>query len=334
MKDFGIIVACYHKDYRFAKGCCASIRYFLGDVPICLLVDGSFSVAEVEKAYDVNVIYRHDVTNQVLKNRSFGYGITKMVAFWESPFQHFLFMDADTIAWGNILKYANFEDFDFVIDRTEPSYLNDSGINKSFFDTEKLEKYFPDFNWQKYRYNYFITGVFFAKRGIFELAEYLQMLDFCEKHRGVFKFGDQGLLNYMIFRGVEQGKFRVKNENMQFFGSDFINNYRLQKRFSLSNNKPLVENNDATVIHWAGGINSPLLARTEVYNQPMTLFRQKCLDDYGGIKAIETKISLYFEDFWPNLKIYGQKLGKQFPTVRQTLGKLKRNTQKILHINS
>lgn len=330
MKDFGIIVACYQKDYRFAKGCCASIRYFLGDIPICLVVDGSFSVAEVEKAYDIDVIYRNDVTNQVLKNRSFGYGITKMVAFWESPFQHFLYLDADTIAWGNILKYANFEDFDFVIDRTEPSYLNDQGINKSFFDTEKLEKYFPNFNWQKYRYNYFITGVFFAKKGIFELSEYVEMLDFCEKHPGIFKFGDQGLLNFMIFQGVEQGKFRVKNEHLQTFGSSFIDNPQLKKRFSLEPNTPILKGDDSTIIHWAGGINSPLLARTEVYNQPMTFFRQKCFDDYAGINGIRASISLQFEDFLPNLTVYRQKLKKQFPAshpLRKTINKFKRTLQ-------
>lgn len=330
MKDFGIIVACYKKDYRFAKGCCASLRYFLGNVPICLLVDGSFSVAEVKKAYDVNVIYRNDVTNKVLKKRSFGYGLTKMVAFWESPFENFLFMDADTIAWGNILKYANFKNFDFVIDRTEPSYLNDRGINKSFFDTEKIEKHFPNFNWQKYRYNYFITGVFFAKKGIFDLNEYVKMLDFCDRHPGIFKFGEQGLLNFLIFQGVDRGKFRVKNEDMQFFGSDFINNYQLKKRFGLSKNKPIVKNNDATVIHWAGGINSPLLARTEVYNQPMTFFRQKCLDDYAGINGIKASIYLQAEDFLPNLTVYRQKLKKQFPAshpLRKTLNKFKRILQ-------
>lgn len=330
MKDFGIIVACYQKDYRFAKGCCASIRYFLGDVPICLLVDGSFSVAEVEKAYDVNVIYRNDVTNQVLKNRSFGYGITKMVAFWESPFQHFLYMDADTIAWGNILKYANFEDFDFVIDRTQPSYLNDRGINKSFFDTEKLEKHFPNFNWQKYRYNYFIAGVFFGKKDIFELAEYVKILDFCEKYPGVFKFGDQGLLNFMIFQGVEQGRFRVKNEHLQTFGSSFIDNPQLKQRFSLESNTPILRGDDASIIHWAGGINSPLLARTEVYNQPMTFFRQKCLDDYTDINGIRAAISLQAEDFLPNLTVYRQKLKKQFPAshpLRKTINKFKRILQ-------
>ena len=48
MKDFGVIVACYDKEYSFAKGCSASIRYFSGDVPIFLIVDGDFSIKELE----------------------------------------------------------------------------------------------------------------------------------------------------------------------------------------------------------------------------------------------------------------------------------------------
>jgi hypothetical protein len=57
MEDFGIIIACCDQDYLFAKGCCASIRYFLGDVPICLLIDGTFSVSALEKSYGVRVTF-------------------------------------------------------------------------------------------------------------------------------------------------------------------------------------------------------------------------------------------------------------------------------------
>jgi hypothetical protein len=87
---------------------------------------------------------------------------------------------------------------------------------------------------------------------------------------------------------------------------------------------------DASIIHWAGGINSPLLARTEVYNQPMTFFRQKCLDDYAGINGIRAAISLQAEDFLPNLTVYRQKLKKQFPAshpLRKTINKFKRILQ-------
>lgn len=104
MKDFGIIVAYYRKDYNFAKGCCASIRYFLGNIPICLIVDGTFSVRELEKTYGVCALYRDNVTNHVLRERSFGLGLPKMVSFWESPWENFLYLDADTVVWGDFLS--------------------------------------------------------------------------------------------------------------------------------------------------------------------------------------------------------------------------------------
>jgi hypothetical protein len=70
MEDFGIIVATYQGDYSFAKGCCASVRYFLGDVPICLIVDGTFSTSSLEKAYAVRIINHNTVTNKFLREKA------------------------------------------------------------------------------------------------------------------------------------------------------------------------------------------------------------------------------------------------------------------------
>ncbi|WP_434222373.1 hypothetical protein ACOKW7_03225 [Limnospira platensis CENA597] len=100
IQDFGIIIACCFKDYHFAAGCCASIRYFGGDVPICLIVDGDFNTTSLEKTYGVKIINQKTVKHPFLKENSFGWGLTKMIAFWESPWQNFLFLDADTIIWG------------------------------------------------------------------------------------------------------------------------------------------------------------------------------------------------------------------------------------------
>ena len=122
MEDFGVIIACCDQDYLFTKGCCASIRYFLGDVPICLLIDGTFSVSPLEKVYGVRVINHDSVSEPLLRKRSFGWGKSHMIPFWESPWQNFLVMDADTIIWGDVLKLANFEDFDFIIDQPCQDY--------------------------------------------------------------------------------------------------------------------------------------------------------------------------------------------------------------------
>jgi hypothetical protein len=114
-KILALLLPVVYQDYSFAKGCCASVRYFLGDVPIALIVDGTFSVSSLEEAYQVQVINHHTISNEILKKRSFGWGKTKMIAFWESPWQHFLYLDADTNVWGNVLKYQNFDQFDVLL---------------------------------------------------------------------------------------------------------------------------------------------------------------------------------------------------------------------------
>lgn len=132
MEDFGIIVACCPSDYLFAKGCCASIRHFLGEVPICLLFDGVFSDHTIEKIYGVKIIDHTTVKLKLLRQKSFGWGKTKMIGFWESPWKYFLMLDADTNIWGNVLSYANFADADLIVDRPVSEYSN-IAISQFFF---------------------------------------------------------------------------------------------------------------------------------------------------------------------------------------------------------
>lgn len=314
MEDFGIIIACCDQDYLFAKGCCASIRYFLGDVPICLLIDGSFSVAPLEKSYGVRVINHDTVSNQFLRQKSFGWGKTKMIAFWESPWSNFMVLDADTIVWGNVLKFANFNDFDFVIDQPTSNY-SDADITEYFFDIPGVEKHFSNFNWQQYRHRYFCTGTFFAKRGIFSLDEYIEILDFVARHPGVFKYGEMGFLNFMIFRAAQEGRARVQNIDSQFLVPDFDQNL-LRKRFPVKESGLQVEGDDATVIHWCGP--KPTLTTSKVYSEPMNFCRLKCQEDAWGKTGLEAEITLRYEDLQRVFYVYKNKFKKKF---RQLIGK-------------
>lgn len=311
MEYFGIIVACCDQDYLFAKGCCASIRHFLGDVPICLIVDGTFSVSDLEKAYGVRVINHLNVKNQVLKQRSFGWGKTKMIAFWESPWENFLVLDADTIVWGNILKYANFKNFDMIIDRPVCKY-SDSDISKFFFDINGIEKYYSNFPWQKYRNDYYCTGMFFGKRDIFPLNEYIEILDFNDKHPDVFKYGEMGFLNFMIFRAFEEGRLRLGQEYMQLLVPDF-DQEELRKRFPMDEKGPVVLG-ESMVIHWCGP--KPILSSSKVYSEPMTFFRKKFLSESGNSNGLSADVVLKIEDWQRQIYIYKNK-------VRRKLEKLK-----------
>jgi hypothetical protein len=318
MEDFGIIVACCASDYLFAKGCCASIRYFLGDVPLALLIDGTFPVTDLEKNYGVKVINHNTVSHKALRERSFGWGKTKMVAFWESPWKHFLMLDADTMVWGNLLKYANFQDYDFIVDKPCYTYP-DEAVTEYFFDIAGIEQYFPEYPWQKYRDQYFCTGTFFATRDSFTLEEYLEILDFTESHPGIFKYGEMGFLNFMIFRGADTGKLRVGQADMQLLVPDF-EQQDLRKRFPMQKEGPVNTDDNATVIHWCGP--KPTLSTTKVYADPMSFFRRKCLQDVEGIKGINAEIALQQEDWQRFISVYSRKARKKI--AQKTLGAMKK----------
>ena len=303
MEDFGIIIACCDQDYHYAKGCCGSIRHFLGDVPICLIIDGEFSAPELEKAYGVKVINRLNVKHKILQERSFGWGLTKMVAFWESPWSNFLFLDADTVVWGDMLKYANFKDFDAIVDR--PLYKDTfEEVSRFFFTTQEVEKHFPEFQWQKHFGEYFCTGTFFAKRDLFSLDEYIYILDFIKKVPNVFWFGEQGFLNMMIFRGADAGKLRLGQSSFQVIVPKFTAD-ELKNRFPVDKSGPIVQGDDACVIHWAGP--KPTLSNSQAYSEPMNFSRRKCMSETRHLSGLPAEALLRSEELNRELIIYQKK---------------------------
>lgn len=315
MEDFGIIVACCYQDYLFAKGCCASIRHFLGDVPIALIVDGTFSVSSLEQSYGVHVLNHRNISNEILRTRSFGWGKTKMIAFWESPWQHFLVLDADTNVWGNVLKYADFKNYDAIIDKPRYGY-SDETVSEFFFEISGLEKHFPDFNWQAHRNDYFCTGTFFGTRGIFSLEEYVEILDFTQKHPGIFKYGEMGFLNFMLFRAADEGKFRLGQVPMQLIVPDF-DRKELQKRFPVEETGPMVHDEEALVIHWCG--SKPRLSTSHAYPEPMSFCRRQFLYNERGYQGITADLWLRLEDSYSLLNVYKNKIMRRLSQYRKKL---------------
>ena len=315
MEDFGIIVACCYQDYLFAKGCCVSIRHFLGDVPICLIVDGTFSVSSLEKAYGVRVINHNNVTNEFLRKRSFGWGKTKMIAFWESPWKHFLILDADTNVWGNVLKYKDFADFDVIIDK--PRYeQSEDFVCEFFFEVKAVEEHFPDFNWRTYQNDYFCTGTFFGTRDIFSLDEYIDILNFTEKYPGVFKYGEMGFLNFMLFRAADEGRIRLGKAPMQLIVPDFEQE-ELRKRFPVTETGPVVQNEEAVVIHWCGP--KPMLSTSKAYSEPMSFCRRQFLRYERGYRGATADFCLKLEDSYSLLNVYKNKVIRRLSQYRKKI---------------
>jgi hypothetical protein len=312
IEDFGIIIACCDQDYTFARGCCASIRYFLGDTPIALIIDGTFDTSPLEQTYGVKVINQSTVSSTFLKERSFGFGLTKMIAFWESPWKHFLYLDADTVVWFNILKFANFQDYDVIIDK--PVYdRSNSDISAYFFDIEKIGKYFPDFPWQTYRNYYFCTGAFFATRDIFTLDEYAEILDLVAREPRLFFPGEQGFLNFMLCRAAAEGRIRLGQEPIQLLVPDFDQQH-IEKRFSFQQAKPHYISDDI-IIHWCGP-QKPVSRPTQTYSQPMTFFRRKFIDDALNHQNFQADIRLKIEDFQLYIMRYKNKVLRKMKVRR------------------
>jgi len=292
IKDFGVVIACCYKDYNFAKGCCASVRYFLGEVPICLIIDGTFSTRKLEKTYGVQVIDKNSVRHPELKQRSFGFGLTKMIAFWESPWEKFLFLDADTIVWGNLLNYIDHEQYDLISDFS-PEDLTKDTISRFFFDVNLIETSFPDFKWQNHQY--WVTGSFIAKRGIFKIKEYLELLDFHERNPNVFKLGEQGILNFMTFQAVQAGEIRLSSQKMQILLRQHTTQ-DLQNLFPMNSKGPILKSkNSHAVIHWAGA--KPFIVNAGLFRAPMDFFRRQFIADAWGVSGILAHTLLIIEDF-------------------------------------
>lgn len=307
LQDFGIIVACCNYDYLFAKGCVASIRYFLGEVPIALIVDGDVSTTALEKQYNIQVIRRETVTSALLRERSFGMGLTKMVAFWESPWKNFLYLDADTVLWGDMLKHANFEAFDFISDVVRDE-LSDQHISSYFFDVDRINQFFPNFDWQKYRNYYFCTGAFFAKRGIFSLDEYESILNLVEKEPKLFFVGEQGFLNLMMCRAAEENRIRLGQADLEFLVPDYSIEVAEQS-FPVDQKVPIQPEKSA-VIHWCG-YRKPTTIAPKIYTKPMTFFRQQLLKKSPEFHSKSVGMTLMLEDLQYYFQFYRRKAQKK-----------------------
>jgi hypothetical protein len=313
--EFGVIIACSGESLRFARGCCASVRYFMPEVPICLIVDGRLSVDDLVRTYGATVLDRDTVMDPTLRARSFGWGLTKMIAFWESPWETFLCLDPDTMVWGDVARFGDFAHYDVLLDQQfaraegggivnpllcdfldQPSpdaALRRQVVDRCLFDLGRLEEHFPDFAWRDHLYGFSWTGAFFARRGLFPLGAYVELLDFAERHPGVFIGGEMGFLNFMVFSAVARGSVRATNEPLQVLVCE-EDPTTLRQRFSVSADGPVVRAGDAAVIHWTGPRKPTLWSRA--LPAPMTFMRRRHLRDAYGATGLRADWMLLRED--------------------------------------
>jgi hypothetical protein len=288
-KEFGVVVGSHPQDIRYLKGLLSSLRYYLGQVPICIIYDGLRvrEIASVCNRMSCAIIFREDVSDARLRSRSFGWGLTKMVAFWESPFSRFLYLDSDIVLYGNVLRDIDYERYDFIIPVNE--YRGLQWVNDFFYDVSAIQQYFPDYDYEKFNEHLFGTGAFFARRGVFDIDWYLDILGLSEENRFLFKSGDQGILNYMVFSSLQKEKISVKREGVQIIVNDHgVEALELNYPFHLSCD----EIKQPCFLHYAGP--KPFLIKRGIFSH-MTRWRLAYMNH--SIPAVLGLPYLFIEDF-------------------------------------
>jgi hypothetical protein len=135
------------------------------------------------------------------------------------------------------------------------------------------------------------------------------MLDFVEEYPNVFSFGgEMSFLNLMMFQDADEGKLRLNQVDMQVLGQDFSVE-ELKNRFPIRESGPVVQNDDAYVIHWAGP--KPWLFTSKTYAEPMTFFRKQFASLEYGISGTQAKAWLFLEDQYSLALKYQKKVRKK-----------------------
>lgn len=250
------------------KATCASIRHSLPDTPICVIVDGDFEITELESLYNAIPLYLKDLQSAELRALCPGSGRSKLAALWEGPFDRFLYLDSDAIIWGDIKQVLGHNTADFIAFSSANVVNTESSISHFFFDIKLLQEINPNFHWEQRPY--FCTGAFVASLDMFPLEHYLELEHLSKKHPSLFKFWEQGMLNYAIFSESDKGGLRYTVQDLQYIPVDH-SAFECKERFQLHLLSPPTSVSNPVVIHFCG--RKPLLQNLNAYSKPFTAFR-------------------------------------------------------------
>lgn len=303
--QFGIVTACWKGDYFMVKATCASIRHFLGDIPICVIVDGDFSIQELVDIYGVQPLYLSQLVSPELCQRCPGSTRAKLAAIWEGPFEYFLYLDSDAIIWGDVLEYLTpyINQTDFIVMRP-PYYGNlpKEEVKRWFFDVDSILKLNPSFQWQEQPY--FCAGVFAARRNCFNLQTYLSLEEIGDRNPNIFQFWDQGLVNYMVFSESQKGNLSYEVLDLQVVTADHPKE-KLEKAFPCEGDKLPTNPEKTAILHFCG--RKPFIHKRESFSKPFTASR---LLHYQNFKShhLGSKLLAYLNVISEEMNLLGTKL--------------------------
>jgi hypothetical protein len=239
MRIEGIVISCYRFDVELARICVASIRYWYPHVSIWLLKDhqyGDFSTTEIEQYWNVQVY--------PTCRKKLGWGGGKLEVLTELPARRFLFLDSDTAFSGRVFEHLESFDENMIVENKD--YVAVGEVESQFFSLDGIQQLDPTFQFPGIGFN---TGQFVATTGLItkeDLDGFLDWQTLTLKHPEVFKMGEQGLLNYVVLRKLQQGELTLRREPLVVWPGAAHRANHIQVADLTSDSKHL------QVIHWAG----------------------------------------------------------------------------------
>jgi hypothetical protein len=194
MKIDAVIVLCWKGDFRLARICLASVRYFYPRIPLFLMKDetrGAFDTTEVESALEVRtggLAGRH------------GPGMGKLELLFRPELGRFLYLDADEIMAGPVLDSLATLRADLVVVPDGPNRVSPD-IDRLYYDRRLLRELDPDYRLPRFHFN---SGQFVARGGAISRDDFRDLVAWGQpstvRHRHIFRLHEQGLLNYVAHR--------------------------------------------------------------------------------------------------------------------------------------
>ena len=213
---FGFVTGCHAKDKFLVQGTIASIKYFCPDIPICLVVDGTFDVSDLTSQYDLIILRVSDLPSQKMRNLLSGNYRAKLSAMWDGPFEFFIWLDSDAIVWGDFTHLVR-KDVDFHIfwrGSTQCSTSDEINMFKHYhFDPDKLNNFDPTFQWEGR--TYFCSGAFACRKNAITFEEWMTIESWNLEEPNLFAWGEMGMLNYLVHSKAQQGKLNITCDDLQ-----------------------------------------------------------------------------------------------------------------------
>ncbi len=154
---------------------------------------------------------------------------------------------------------------------------------------------------------YFAAALSSPGRGAFDLDYYKEVVKLRQDNPGLFPIGEMGILNFMIFRAVEQGKLKLAQRPMELV-CDYTNQDVLRKRLQFENGAPPAKPVQPIVLHFT---DPKPLTDSHGVHAPFTYFRGVAWKRMHKMSRPLVRLMLRLEELpWRITITYRRKYGR------------------------